>query len=236
MKAFLMAAGMGTRISSQTNKPKSLLNIGNGTLIAHSVSLLLKNHIDVNIILGYKGDMIKKELSSYPVTFFENPFYKETNSIASLWFAKDAISDEEDIILANADVFWQQDILDQLLARQEDVVLLGDRTRRLNGDYFFQCENERLIAYGKDMKEEDRTCEYVGIAKIRREFIPDMLSQLRMLVKEGDYNLWWENTLYSLSKAKDIHVIDIDGKFWSEIDVYEDYERILNYTAANSIK
>lgn len=229
MKMFLMAAGMGTRISSTTNMPKSLLDIGGGPLIEHTVDLLLKNNIEVNIILGYKGELIKDALKNYPVRYFENPFYRETNSIASLWFAREAISDDADILLANADVFWQQDILNQLLACEDEVVLLADRTRRLTGDYFFQCDDRCLIAYGKEMKEEDRTSEYVGIAKIKKTFIPKMVKQLNHLINEGDYNLWWENTLYSQIQEEPIMVEDIDGKFWSEIDVLSDYERIVNY-------
>lgn len=229
MKAFLMAAGMGTRISEIANKPKSLLSIGDETLLHHTVKLLQKNNIEVTIILGYKGDMIKDELKHMNVRFLENPFYKVTNSIASLWFARDFITAEEDILLANADVFWQQDILDQLLAVDDQVVLLADETRRLSGDYFFQCDGRKLIAYGKEMKEEDRTSEYVGIAKIKKEFIPKMIAQLNALIKDGDYNLWWENTLYSLIHEYSINVEDIKGKFWSEIDVYADYERILEY-------
>lgn len=229
MKMFLMAAGMGTRISSTTNQPKSLLDIGGMPLIEHTVQLLLKNHIEVNIILGYKGELIKEALKDYPITYYENPFYRETNSIASLWFARDGISDDADILLANADVFWQQDILNQLLACEDEVVLLADRTRRMSGDYFFHCEGRELVRYGKEMPEEDRTSEYVGIAKIKQSFIPKMVKQMNALITGGNYNLWWENTLYTLIGEEAIMVEDIDGKFWSEIDTLSDYERIVEF-------
>lgn len=229
MKMFLMAAGMGTRISSTTNQPKSLLDIGGMPLIEHTVQLLMKNHIEVNIILGYKGELIKEALRDYPITYYENPFYRETNSIASLWFARAGITDDADILLANADVFWQQDILNQLLACDDEVVLLADRTRRLSGDYFFHCEGRELLRYGKEMAEEDRTSEYVGIAKIKKTFIPNMVKQMNHLISKGDYHLWWENTLYTLIGQEKIMVEDIDGKFWSEIDTLSDYERIIAY-------
>ena len=127
MKAILMAAGMGTRIATKTNEPKCLLDIGNGPLIRHTVELLLQNHIEVCIALGFKGDLIREALRAYPVTFYENPFYKVTNSIASLWFSREQLTGSEDLLLANADVFWQQDILDLLLANPQDIVLLAER-------------------------------------------------------------------------------------------------------------
>lgn len=229
MKAILMAAGMGTRISSETNEPKSLLDIGNGPLLHHTISLLRRNGIDVSVCLGFKGDLIRKALQDTPVTFYENPFYKVTNSIASLWFAREELRDDEDILLANADVFWQQDVLDQLLEEPGDVTLLADSSRRLSGDYFFHCEDGLLKSYGKEMPEEERTSEYVGIAMIRKEMIPAFRKRMEELVDKGDYQLWWENTLYSMIQERPIPVKDIAGHYWSEIDVLEDYENILQY-------
>lgn len=227
MKAILMAAGMGSRISSETNSPKSLLPLKNDSLIMHTVQLLLANDFEVCIVLGYKGHMIKDELKNMDVTFYENPFYKVTNSIASLWFARQELND--DIILANADVFFTQEILDILMLEKHNITMLADSGRIIEGDYFFKCNNEFLVDYGKELKEKDRSCEYVGIAKISKSFLPIFKYQLEALVNSGDYNFWWENTLYSLKDQFDIYVKDIHGHFWGEVDTKEDYIRIKNY-------
>ena len=229
MKAILMAAGMGTRIATKTNEPKCLLNIGNGPLIRHTVELLLNNQIEVYICLGFKGHLIREALCGYPITFYENPFYKVTNSIASLWFSREQLDETQDLLLANADVFWQQDILDLLLADDHKILLLADSSRRLSGDYFFHCENGILTDYGKDMPEAERTSEYVGIARIQKQEIACFRKQMEQLVHAGDYQLWWENTLSSMIGQKQIPVRDIAGHYWSEIDVLQDYENILDY-------
>lgn len=49
----------------------------------------------------------------------------------------------------------------------------------------------------------------------------------------GEYNYWWENTLYSIIDKVDVKVKDINGLFWGEVDTKEDYRRILNYVAKN---
>lgn len=229
MKAILMAAGMGTRISSETNKPKSLLPLKNESLIMHTVKLLLANDIDVNIILGYKGEYIREELAGLPITYFDNPFYKVTNSIASLWFARDILCDD-DILLGNADVFYTQEMLDVLNGEAEDIVMVADSSRITVGDYFFKCdENFKLIDYGKELKEKDRSCEYVGIAKIKKNFLPKFKQQLERLIHNGDYNFWWENTLYTMINEVEVNVKDINGLFWGEVDTKEDYRRIMNF-------
>ena len=63
MKAILMAAGKGTRISRHIDgKPKCTVDLGYGTpLVNYTVELLKKNRIDdIILVLGYCGDIIKK--------------------------------------------------------------------------------------------------------------------------------------------------------------------------------
>lgn len=229
MKAILMAAGMGTRISQKTNQPKSLLKVGEKSIIRHTVEMLQANGIDVTIVLGFKSDLIIEELKDLNVTFYTNPFFKVTNSIGSLWFAKEQLLGDEDVIFANADVYWEQDILELLKSDNKDVIMLGDKTRVEVGDYFFKCKDNKIVDYGKELDVNNRTCEYVGMAKISKKFIPEFVENLEYLIKEEDYNLWWENILYSLSDRRDIYVKDVDGRFWGEVDTIEDYDRIINY-------
>ncbi len=228
-KMILMAAGMGTRIAQAANGPKSLLKIGEEPLIEHTVKLLLENDFEVHIVLGYEGKKIKEALQAYPVIFHDNPFYRSTNSIASLWFVKEELLSGQEIYLANADVYWEQDLLDQLIACEKDVMMLMDERRKLCGDYFFGCENGLLRHYGKDLNEDLRSGEYVGIAKVQPSFVRKLYEQLEYLVALGEYQKWWEDALYTLLDTECIHVEDVCGKFWSEIDVYEDYLRILSY-------
>ena len=226
MKAILMAAGVGSRISEYTNEPKSLLKVNGQAIIRHTVEMLQKNGIDVTIIVGFKHQLIEKELKGLNVKFYHNPFYRVTNSIASLWIAREELNTSEDVILGNADVYYDQDILDELIHSEKETIMLGDETRRLTGDYFFWCKNDRIEKYGKELVPEERTCEYVGLAKIKNSFLPEFKKQTEKLVDEGEYNLWWENALYSIAHEYPIYVEDVDGKFWAEVDTIDDYNRI----------
>lgn len=227
MRAILMAAGMGTRISSETNKPKSLLPLKDESIIHHTVRMLNEHNIDVCVVVGYKKDYIIDELNDLKVDFVYNPFFRVTNSIASLYLARDYLDD--DIILANADVYWDEDILAKLFEYDEEVVMLADTSRVEVGDYFFKSDNGVLKDYGKELKLKDRTSEYVGIAKIRSSFLPGFKKQLIALIENEEYNFWWENTLYSMCEKNPIYVKDIYPLFWGEVDTKEDYQRILNY-------
>lgn len=230
MRAILPAAGVGSRISRSIQKPKSALDVGNISIIRHTAEMLLERGIKLAVVVGYRKEEIFEALEGLDVTYYHNPFYKVTNSIASLWFARDFISLDEDLILANADVFWETPIFDLLLSDERDIVMLGDRTRTLVGDYFFKVENGRITKYGKsELPLEERTCEYVGIAKLRPAALGGFLERINTLVESDMYNLWWENILYNYSAETPVYVTDVEGRFWAEVDYMEDYERILDY-------
>lgn len=225
MKAILLAGGRGTRISRYIGEsPKSALDIGGISLIRHTVKLLQQNNIEVVVVIGYKKEMIVNALQGLTVKYYYNPFFDVTNSIASLWFAKSELTND-DIIIANADVYWEQDILNVIVEDKQEQVMLMDSSRGL--DYLFKCEGSKLVDHGTDL--EKFTGEYVGIAKIGHSFLNKFVGRLEALIEKQKHGLWWENVVYSLIDEIDINVKDIKGLFWSEIDFIEDYKKILEY-------
>jgi len=230
MKAVLMAAGVGSRISREVQKPKSLLDIGNGeVLLRYTVKMLQKHGIDVTIVVGYQKELFFEALKDLNVNFVVNPFYRVSNSIASLWFVKDYLDISDDYLFGNADVFMEEDILEKILAAKEDITMLSDYRRIVEGDYFFHCENGLVRKYGKELPLEERTCEYVGFAKVGRNYMPQFVDVMKEMVDTEQYNTWWETILYSRCDEFPIHTLDVAPYFWSEIDYIEDYERIVEY-------
>lgn len=229
MKAILMAAGVGSRISRSVNKPKSTLEVDGVPLITRTVDMLLSKGIEVAVVIGFKSDMVRDALKGRDVHFYENPFFRVTNSMASLWFARDFFDGDDDLILANADVFWGDGIYESLMDDGDDIAMLADVSRASVGDYFFKVRDGLLVSYGKDLPQEDRDTEYVGMAKLKREVVPRFRENLEKMVAQERYDLWWENVLYEHISEMPVHVKDVSDYFWAEIDYIDDYERILEY-------
>ncbi|RDI91272.1 LicC-like protein [Thermosipho africanus Ob7] len=228
MKAILLAAGKGTRISRKiSNIPKSLVDIKGKPLILRTIEMLKQNKIDVSVILGYRRELFLEILDE--VKIYYNPFYSVTNSIASLWFAKDEFSEKEDIIVANADVYWDEQILKTLCNSKEDILMLYDSSRKEEGDYLFYVEDNILKDHGKELLPEKISGEYVGVSIIRKEFQAKFRERLELLVSQEKYDLWWENVLYSFIEERNVYVKDIKGLFWGEVDYIEDYYRIVDH-------
>ena len=229
MKALLMAAGKGTRISRYIEgRPKCTVNIGDSTLIEYTIRQLHQRGItDISMVLGYQSDVIKEVLKDYDITYYYNYFYEVTNSIASLWFAKEILSG--DMILMNADVFLESAIFDEVLSEERSPILFSDGSRKEEADYKYYYEGNELIKFGKELEGEDISGEYIGIAKIKAPFMESFKGMLTHLITTGKYNMWWEDVLYSFVEERSIFVRDIQGMFWAEVDYIEDYERILKY-------
>ena len=158
------------------------------------------------MVLGYKADIIKETVKEYDVTFYYNPFYDVTNSIASAWFARDFFKDTEDILIMNADVFLEEGILDEIMESPLSPVLFSDETRKEEADYKFFYKDQILLKYGKELTGEDITGEYIGAAKMKAEFIPQFVRQLETMIGKQQHSVWWENVLYAMTGERDIYV------------------------------
>lgn len=229
MKALIMAAGKGTRISRYIEgKPKCMVDIGNIKLIEYTIQELFQHGIkEIGIVLGYKSEELEKILKKYNVQLFYNYFYDVTNSIASAWFARDFIN--EDILLLNADVYLELPLIEQIFSETKTPVLFADSTRKEEADYKLYYEDKQLIKFGKELKGSDITGEYVGVARIHKEFLPEFKKRMEKLIKEGKHSMWWEDIIYSFVGEQNIYVEDVCGMFWAEVDFIEDYERILRF-------
>jgi len=237
MKALLLAAGRGTRISRYLNgNPKCTVDLGNGVpLIEYTVEILKKKGIrEIAIVTGYRHEALEQLLQDKGVRFYFNPFFDVTNSIASAWFAKDFLGGD-DMLLMNADVFCEETLYDFMLSERKNPVMFYDTGRREEADYKFFCPDGKIRKYGKELPLEQTSGEYVGIARMSREFMPCFVERLDEMIKSQQHSVWWENVLYSMAQDTDILVSDTAPMFWAEVDYIEDYERIQDFVK-NSLK
>src|SRR5829696_1071164 len=112
MKALVMAAGLGSRISRHlSNQPKCCVEVDGQPLIRRTVELLNQNGIrDVGVVTGYQEKFIHQALEGLQYARYFNPFFRVTNSLASAWFARDFLT-ADDLLLMDGDVFIEEGLL-----------------------------------------------------------------------------------------------------------------------------
>lgn len=232
MKVLIMAAGVGSRISRHLqNHPKCCVDIQGKPLIKHTFELLNRKGIsNIALVTGYQEKYIHQALEGFQYARYYNPFFRVANSISSVWFARDFLTANDNIIIMNGDVFMEDSVLDVILNEQHSPVMLSDSSRIEDADYRFQWEGNELRKYGKELTNEETTGEYVGIAKLKKEDILPFRQSVIDAVATEDYGCWWEDILYrTVDEKKTIYINDIAGNFWAEVDYIEDYQRIKEF-------
>jgi choline kinase len=236
MKAIIMAAGIGSRLKEiNGDRPKCLIDADGVSLIGRSVALLQERGItDISVITGYKSELIHQELQSR-VNYLHNPFFQVTNSIASLWLARDLLCD--DVILMNADLYYQIEVLDTAIAQTGCAVMLSDSTRIDDADFRFGVLGNRILKTGNQLSNLETDCEYVGIVRIDKSFIHIFKDRLETMISQGDFNNWWEGVLYAfIDEGVNIYHKDVAGSFWTEVDHLGDYNRLLCWNQSHHVK
>jgi choline kinase len=229
MNVIVMAAGVGSRLNGIAgNKPKCLIKAGGETLIRRNIDLCRSRGLRrIAVVTGYRSDLIEAELGGL-VHLYHNPFYAITNSLASLWFARDEL--EGDVLLMNGDLFFEPQVLDMAIAQTRSVVMLSDSTRRQTADYRFGFCGDRICRHGKTLSVAETDAEHVGIVRVDRSFLGQFRQRMDQLLAAQRFNDWWEDVLYSyIPQGEPIYHHDVAGSFWTEIDNQADYDRLRSW-------
>jgi len=217
-KLIMMAAGMGTRLRPFTeDTPKCLFKVNKNETIIERTIKIFEDRADISVVGGFHCEDIKKVVPKVNVIY--NPFYSITNSISSLWFARDLL--EGDLILMNADVVIEKKIVDILISDLETSVLI-DSSRIQGADYKVATHNGKVVMMGKDLSIFSG--EYVGAVKINSKDTGLFKNKIDNMIAKGQFNEWFETALVDLILSEDfcLRYIDICGLRWTEVDTSDD--------------
>src|SRR5688572_29897663 len=120
MQALILAAGLGLRLGELTrDRTKAMVEVDGKTLIERALDTLAGAGIrDVAIVIGHAADSLKRFVgTSYKglhVTYLENPEYRTTNNIYSLWLAREFLA-RDDTVLLESDLIFEPRLLEGLV-------------------------------------------------------------------------------------------------------------------------
>ena len=219
-----MAAGKGTRLQPLTLRhPKSLYQLDeNITILQRMVNLIKKfdNNAKIIIVTGYMHHSIENNING--ADFVYNPFYENTNSIASLWFAREYLN-YGDVVLFNADVLASEKLMRDVICQNKNIPsVLLDSSIKTDGDYNVEVLDDRVLVMSKQLK--NYYGEYVGVVKLNHESAVLLKHEIENMIDDGFYDQWYENALVQLifkSNFK-LYFEDIAGYDWTEIDSVND--------------
>jgi choline kinase len=230
MKAIILAAGMGKRLQKASGGlPKTMINIGGISIIHRQIESCLKVGIkDFVFVLGFKYDQVKhhimEKIADLSPKFILNPDYATTNTLHSLWLARNEM--DEDFLYFNADVIFDLDMI-ELLNNDDPFskMLVEFKTCGEEEVKVILDQEKRITSIGKKLDPEKCSGEFIGIARFKRSIIADFAVTLEKGVQDGYSNTFFEFAVDKLTDDHLLHAVSTDGFNCLEIDFPEDLEK-----------
>ena len=238
MQAIILAAGMGKRLGAYTkDNTKCMLPVNGIRLIDRLIPQLSSLNLNrIIIVVGYKGDHLKRYLSGkyddlVKIEFIENPVYDKTNNIYSLSLAKNELM-EDDTILVESDLIFE-DSLFQLIADNTypNLALVAKYESWMDGTMVRIDDELNIINFipKKAFKYSDKDSYYktVNIYKFSKEFAQTKyVPFLDAYCKALGNNEYYEQVLrvITLLDHSDLKALPIGKRKWYEIDDCQDLD------------
>lgn len=224
MKYILLVAGKGSRLNPITiSYPKSLFALDRKTtVIERLISQIHRFDKDADIIVvtGFMYKSIAKKIENIAKIVY-NPFYNVTNSLGSLWFAKEYL--EGDCVLINGDIVMEDSIVRDSVCHHYDFpTVLLDSSIKKDGDYNVQTANDLVVVMSKGLDRYEG--EYAGVVMLPNHMISEYFTEMISMIDNGCYDQWYEDVLVNMifKKNLELYYCDISGKNWTEIDCVND--------------
>ena len=230
MKAFILAAGVSRRLYPHTyNTPKCLLEVGGKPIIHYQLEALLDLGVkDISIVIGYHREILIQHLKdNFPTlnfNFIINHHYFETNTAYSVYIGKEVLN--ENHILMNADVVYPKGLLNKLINSKHKTALAVDikscgreEVKVIDGG------SDKIAAIGKELIETQCLGEFIGVAKLSKDFCNLFSNSLEDLIDSGGVNDYFEAAIQPILKKIDVYYVDVSEFPCMEIDFIEDLEK-----------
>ncbi len=228
MRGIILAAGRGGRLRGVAgDRPKCLARVGDRTLVERQIRVLRASGVDaITVVTGYRAEEVQ-EICGPGIDFVINTAYASTNSLYSLWLARDFLA--EGFVVLNCDVLFEpQLLLDLLSARYEDALLVASPDEgRPYGDEEMKVRirRGRVSAIAKTLGADEADAENIGIAKFGIEGAAVLVEEADRLIEGGGEREWLPRAFAAFAGRRPLYVVESRGLPWIEIDFPEDYWR-----------
>jgi choline kinase len=238
MRAIILAAGRGVRLQlpEDSQLPKCLLRFDGRTLLERHLRMLKSAGVeDVVLAVGFRHELISAELERLrwkpaPEIVFNRQF--ELGSVLTVHTAADALCRGGDALLMDADVLYDERMLEALLAGGRPVNrLLIDRDFQAGDEPVKLCIRDKVpIELRKQLAaglEFDTIGESVGFFRFDQACGRRLAALVAGYIDSGRAHMPHEEAVRDLIRERGdvFEVADVTGLPWIEIDFPNDVAR-----------
>ena len=256
MKAIILAAGMGTRMSKYAKDlPKCMLDFNGKTLIERQVETLMS--VGIEGIIVVKGYMPEK-INIPGIKYYVNEDYANTNMVETLMRAEAEMDDE--ILVCYSDILYEKSVVKKVIEANVDIGVAVDidyidywKARLDNWKEDVESlvigEQGNIVEIGvPNCQLEKAKVRYVGLIKFSKKGI-EILKKVYLKNREKYFD---SNEKFMNSKSfKKMYMTDMiqliinSGQKvypiriqhgWLEFDTNEDYEKAIEWLKNRTMK
>ena len=219
--AVILAAGRGTRLGEAGAEiPKGFIQLGAHAIVEESIVRLRRAGIErIIIVTGHQQqwyEALADRLGSFVQTV-HNPQFATCGSLYSLACARADL--QEDFLLLESDLLYEQRALTTLMHGGPDAVLLSGPTGA-GDEVWVETRDGRLANMSKNRRAlgAEPVGEFVGITRLSRNLF-ELLMELALERLADDPMLEYEvDGLVALAGAAPLPCTRVDDLLWTEID------------------
>lgn len=226
MTYIILAAGKGNNLQPLTLKyAKTSFKLDENTTVLQRLVRGIRKvdkNAEIVVVVGYKADEIKAELDGENVKFVMNPFYEVTNSISSVWFARDYL-ERENVTIVHGDAVFSDEIVSSYLTVPTDYpYVLVDSSYDRFGAYNAVTQDNQVLVMSK--KLEHFTAKYCCMTKLDPVSSRLLKQEVDSMINSNMYDQYFEDSLVQMIMFHDFQLFckDIAGKKWAEVDSVDD--------------
>lgn len=230
MKALILNSGLGTRMGVLTSEhPKCMTEISpRETILSRQLRQIADAGIrEVVITTGLFRDVLIAYCESLGLdlhyTFVQNPDFRTTNYIYSIYCAKDSLRDD-DILLMHGDLVFENEALDRILACQTSGMAVSSTLPLPQKDFKAVIKDGKVQKVGIEFFDD--ALEAQALYLLKKEDWLKWLDSIIAFCEAGNTKVYAENALNALDGAASIFPVDMEDLLCAEVDDPEDLKKV----------
>ena len=210
--------------------PKCMTDLLEGeTILSRQLKMLEKNGVrDVVITTGYFKDVLIDYCMSLGLdinyTFAHNEIYNQTNYIYSIYCAKDALRDQ-DILMLHGDLVFEESVLLDVLAYEHSCMKVSSTLPLPEKDFKAVIDNGTVKKVGVEFFES--AMEAQAMYKLNKSEWMQWLNKICEFCESDNRKCYAEKALNEITDECVIYAYDVKDRLCSEIDTPEDWGIVL---------
>ena len=228
MKALILNSGLGSRMGVYTKEhPKCMTDISASESILSNQLELLENVgvTDVVMTTGYYDKVLVEYCNSLKLNmnyaFVFNPLYAQTNYIYSIYCARDALRNQ-DVVMMHGDLVFTLSVLEKVVQSEQSCMVVSSTLPLPEKDFKAVVNGNKIEKVGINFFESAMAAQ--PLYKICAKDWNVWLDKIVEFCEGEQRKCYAENAFNEVSDKCEIYCLDIKDELCGEIDTPEDLE------------